>query len=225
MAKDITKTDMQLGEKIKRHLIKCGVETPMDNSLKKYSNKVAINKIAKHFEGIMQILQLDLSNDSLKGTPMRMGKMYVNEIFYGLDYSNFPKITMTKCEDNNMVIERNINVASNCEHHLVVVSGKAHIGYIPNEKNIGLSKLNRIVEFFSKRPTIQERLVKQIKCTLQYLLGTDNVAVVIGAEHHCVKSRGVEDEQSDTITASLGGIFMKDEVKKEFYTLLNMNFK
>ena len=145
--------------------------------------------------------------------------MYHHEIFWGLDYEAFPKCTTVnnKMKYDEMVIEKNINVQSNCEHHFVIIDGKATIAYIPKEKVLGLSKMNRIVEYFSKRPQIQERLTEQIYYALQYILETDNIAVLINAEHFCVKSRGVEDVGSSTITSKLGGCFKSDSsVRAEF---------
>lgn len=171
----------------------------------------------------MEALDLDLNDDSLIETPRRVAKMYVDEIFYGLDYELFPKCTTVdnKMQYDSMVVERNINVQSNCEHHFVVIDGSCHIGYIPKDKVLGLSKLNRIVQFFSKRPQIQERLTEQIYHALCYILGTDDVAVVIEASHYCVKSRGIQDVNSDTVTSRIGGTFLNDSiVRKEFFDII-----
>jgi GTP cyclohydrolase I len=149
--------------------------------------------------------------------------MMVNEIFWGLDYEAFPKCTTVnnKMRYDEMVIERNINVQSNCEHHFVVIDGLATVAYIPKDRVLGLSKINRIVEYFSKRPQIQERLTEQVYYALQYILGTDNVAVVINAQHYCVRSRGVEDTGSSTMTSKLGGCFKTDSmVRAEFMSLV-----
>jgi GTP cyclohydrolase I len=170
----------------------------------------------------MSILGLDLEDDSLTDTPKRVAKMYTNEIFWGLDYEAFPKCTAVsnKIEYDEMVVERGINVQSNCEHHFVVIDGTATVAYIPNRKVLGLSKMNRIVEYFSKRPQIQERLTAQIWHALEYILETDNIAVVVDAQHFCVKSRGVEDVGSSTTTSKLGGAFKKDPVTRtEFMSL------
>jgi len=172
----------------------------------------------------MTMLGLDLNDDSLIETPKRIAKMYVNEIFWGLDYEAFPKCTTVdnKMKYDEMVIERNVNVQSNCEHHFVVIDGVATVGYIPNEKVLGLSKINRVVEYFSKRPQIQERLTEQIYYALQYILDTDNIGVVIDAQHFCVKSRGVEDVGSSTVTSKLGGVFKSDpSVRSEFMNIVN----
>ena len=209
------------GDEIKNYLIKVGVETPMYCDFNEIKDKK--DNISKHFEQIMLNLGLDLNDDSLKETPRRVAKMYCDEIFSGLDYNNFPKITTieNKMNYNQMLVERNINVSSTCEHHFVVIDGNAFIGYIPNKKIIGLSKLNRIVKFFSKRPQVQERLTEQIYYCLKYILETDDIGVVIKAKHYCVKSRGVEDTNSDTITSKLSGDFMNQVVRSEFFNLIN----
>jgi GTP cyclohydrolase IA len=177
-----------------------------------------IKLIEKKFRDIMLILGLDLSNDSLKDTPLRVAKMYINETFSGLLPENEPVITLFDNEYNysEMLIEKNIPVYSSCEHHFVPIIGKAHIGYIADGKIIGLSKLNRIVNYFSKRPQVQERLTVQIAEYLKKALGTENVAVVINAEHLCVASRGVRDTGSSTITASYHGEFLHSNKRNEF---------
>jgi GTP cyclohydrolase I len=222
MSYNKTKTDPELGQKIHEHLVKCGVETPtVSNNI---DRKDKIEKIESHFTEIMRIMGLDLSDDSLVDTPKRVSKMYVNEIFWGLDYEAFPKCTTVdnKMKYDEMVIERKINVQSNCEHHFVVIDGVATVGYIPNQKVLGLSKINRVVEYFSKRPQIQERLTEQIYYALQYILDTDNIAVVIDAQHFCVKSRGVEDVGSSTVTSKLGGCFKNEpSVRAEFMNIVN----
>ena len=223
MSYNKTKTDPELGQKIHEHLVKCGVETPtVSNNI---DRKDKIEKIESHFTEIMRIMGLDLSDDSLIDTPKRVSKMYVNEIFWGLDYEAFPKCTTVdnKMKYDEMVIERKINVQSNCEHHFVVIDGVATVGYIPNQKVLGLSKINRVVEYFSKRPQIQERLTEQIYYALQYILDTDNIGVVIHAEHYCVRSRGVEDVRSSTITSKLGGCFKSDSaVRSEFMRMVSL---
>jgi len=222
MSYNKTKTDPVLGQKVHEHLVKMGVETPMWQSGMDRKDKIA--EIEKHFNFIMNVLGLDLTDDSLRETPNRVAKMFVNEIFWGLDPEAFPKCTTVdnKMKYDEMVVERNINVQSNCEHHFVVIDGKATVAYIPNVKVLGLSKINRVVEYFSKRPQIQERLTEQIYHALQYILETDNIAVVIDAQHYCVKSRGVEDVGSSTITSKLGGDFKYDPpVRAEFMNLVN----
>jgi GTP cyclohydrolase I len=199
-----------------------GVETPTIPSL--IDRKEKIDIIEKNFKDIMETLGLDLSDDSLIETPKRVAKMYVNEIFWGLDYEAFPKCTTVdnKMKYDEMVVERNVNVQSNCEHHFVVIDGLATVAYIPKQKVLGLSKINRIVEYFSKRPQIQERLTEQVYYALQYILDTDNIAVVIDAQHYCVKSRGVEDTGSSTITSKLGGCFKTDPAARaEFMNIVN----
>jgi GTP cyclohydrolase I len=200
-----------------------GVETPYeDNGI---DRKIKIELIEKAFTTIMRTLGLDLTDDSLMETPNRVAKMYVNEIFWGLDYEAFPKCTTVdnKMNYNEMVVERNVNVQSNCEHHFVVIDGLATVAYVPKQKVLGLSKINRIVEYFSKRPQIQERLTEQIFHTLQFILETDDVAVMIDAQHYCVKSRGVEDTGSSTVTVRLGGGFKTDtSARNEFLSIARM---
>ena len=211
------KTDASLGQQVHEHLVKMGVETPTIESSLSRTDKIDI--IESKFRDIMTTLGLDMNDDSLIETPKRVAKMYVGEVFWGLDYEAFPKCTTVnnKMKYDEMVIERNINVQSNCEHHFVVIDGKATVAYIPNEKVLGLSKINRIVEYFSKRPQIQERLTEQVYHALQFVLETDNIAVVINAQHFCVRSRGVEDVGSSTITSKLGGCFKSDpSVRAEF---------
>ena len=223
MAFDKTKTDPVLGKKVHEHLMSVGVETPViDNGL---SRKEKIDKIENNFNEIAETLGLDLKDDSLIDTPKRVAKMYVNEIFWGLDYAAFPKVTVVdnKMQYNEMVVERGISVQSYCEHHFVNIDGLATVAYIPNNKVLGLSKMNRVVEYFSRRPQIQERLTEQIYHALSFILETDNVALTIDAKHFCVKSRGVEDTECSTVTSRLGGNFKAHpEVRAEFLALLKM---
>ena len=226
MSYNKTKTDPELGRKVHEHLVKVGVETPTTPN--NYDRKEKIEQIETHFTHIMRILGLDLSDDSLVETPKRVAKMYVNEIFWGLDYEAFPKCTTVnnKMKYNEMVVERNVSVQSNCEHHFVVIDGLATVAYVPKDRVLGLSKINRIVEYFSKRPQIQERLTEQIFHTLQYILDTEDVAVMIDAQHYCVKSRGVEDTGSSTVTSRLGGGFKSDiAVRNEFYSIARSGCK
>jgi GTP cyclohydrolase I len=219
-----TKTDPILGQQVHEHLVKMGVETPTIDT-KNLDRKDKIDEIEKHFASIMHILGLDLTDDSLTETPKRVAKMYVNEIFWGLDYEAFPKCTTVdnKMNYNEMVVERNVSVQSNCEHHFVIIDGLATVAYVPNQKVLGLSKINRIVEYFSKRPQIQERLTEQIFHTLCYILETNDVAVMIDAQHYCVKSRGVEDTGSSTVTVRLGGGFKSDPAaRNEFLSIARM---
>lgn len=221
MSYNKTKCDPELGQQIHNHLVAMGVETPtLPNGA---DRREKIDTIERHFTSIMETLGLDLGDDSLMDTPKRVAKMYVNEIFWGLDYEAFPKCTTVdnKMKYDEMVVERNVNVQSNCEHHFVVIDGVATVAYIPSQKVLGLSKINRIVEYFSKRPQIQERLTEQVFHALQYILETENVAVVIDAQHYCVKSRGVEDVGSSTVTSKLGGVFKSDpSVRTEFMRLV-----
>ena len=223
MAFDKTKTDPVLGKKVHEYLMSVGVETPVvDNGL---SRKEKIDMIENNFKEIVTTLGLDLEDDSLTDTPKRVAKMYVNEIFWGLDYAAFPKVTVVdnKMKYNEMVVERGISVQSYCEHHLVNMDGLATVGYIPNNKVLGLSKMNRVVEYFSRRPQIQERLTEQIYHALSFILETENVALTIDAKHFCVKSRGVEDTECSTVTSRLGGNFKEHpEVRAEFLALLKM---
>ncbi|MFV0575401.1 MAG: GTP cyclohydrolase I FolE [Vibrio sp.] len=189
-------------------LMERGIETPMHSS-PSLSKQDKQNKIEHHMREILNLLELDLTDDSLEETPHRIAKMYVNEIFSGLDYRNFPKITVieNKMSCSEMVSVRDITVTSTCEHHFVTIDGKAAVAYIPRKKIIGLSKINRIVRFFAQRPQVQERMTQQILVALQALLETDDVAITIDATHYCVKSRGVMDATSATTTTALGGIF------------------
>lgn len=166
-------------------------------------------KIEYHMREILHLLGLDLTDDSLEETPHRIAKMYVDEVFSGLDYHNFPKITVieNKMNVSEMVRVKDITVTSTCEHHLVTIDGKAAVAYIPRGKIIGLSKINRIVRFFAQRPQVQERMTQQILVALQTLLESDDVAVTMDATHYCVKSRGVMDATSETTTTALGGLF------------------
>jgi len=219
------KADPVLGKAVHDHLVKMGVETPMVPNFNHYDRTKKIEMIEGYFKNIMHTLGLDLSDDSLVDTPKRVAKMYVTEIFYGLDHDAFPKCTVVnnKMKYNEMVVERNINVQSNCEHHFVVIDGLATVAYVPKDKVLGLSKINRIVEYFSKRPQIQERLTEQIFHTMQFILGTEDVAVMIDAQHFCVRSRGVEDTGSSTVTSRLGGGFKSDPAARaEFLQIARM---
>lgn len=216
------KTDRALGLNVQEYLEKMGVATPVDPERLKESSEYKIARIKEHMVSIMLHLGLDLKDDSLMDTPQRVAKMFVNELYWGLLPENFPKCTTVdnKMGYDEMVIERNIKVMSDCEHHLRTIVGKAHVAYIPKDKVLGLSKLNRVVEYFSRRPQIQERLAEQIYHALTHILGTDDVAVVIDAEHFCVKQRGVEDVGSSTVTSKLGGSFMQPSQRAEFMSLI-----
>ncbi len=214
-------SDMMIDEMGDNHVL-TSVNTPMREDAFILSDDEKIAAIEKHFEAIMNTLGLDLTDDSLKGTPHRVAKMYVKEIFQGLNPANMPKMALfeNKYQYNDMLVEKNISFYSNCEHHFVPIMGKAHVAYISNGKVIGLSKLNRLVEFFAKRPQVQERLTMQIGKKLQEVLGTDDVAVVIDAKHLCVSSRGVKDESSSTVTAFYSGAFKEEAKKNEFLKYL-----
>lgn len=186
------------------------------------SDDEKVEKITEKFRDIMEILGLDLTNDSLQKTPHRVAKMYVKELFRGLKESNFPKITVIENEMlyDQMVVVKDIGVISLCEHHFVTIHGKAHIAYIPSHGVIGLSKINRLAEYFARRPQVQERLTKQIADSLCYILKTDDVAVYIQAKHYCVISRGVEDANSETITTDLRGAFKTNaDTRNEFLSV------
>ncbi|MBX2932170.1 MAG: GTP cyclohydrolase I FolE [Chitinophagaceae bacterium] len=198
--------------------ISTSIDTPMRSDAFEMTDAEKIAAIEKHFIGIMNILGLDLTDDSLRGTPKRVAKMYVQEIFAGLHPANKPSVTLfdNKFGYKEMLVEKNISFYSSCEHHFVPFAGKAHVAYISSGKVIGLSKLNRIVKYFSKRPQVQERLTIQIGKELQKVLNTDDVAVILDAKHLCVASRGIEDDASSTVTAFYGGAFNEEEKKTEF---------
>lgn len=213
------KTDPILGKEISQVIKNKGVETPFKDIGGKFSETV----IAGAFMAIMREMQLDMEDDSLMETPRRVAKMYVREVFYGLNYRNFPKVTLieNRMAYGSFILERDIKVHSFCEHHFVPFIGKAYVAYIPKNKVIGLSKINRIVDFFARRPQVQERLGEQIYEALCHILETDDVAVVLKCEHLCVKVRGVEDN-SDTVTSRLGGAFYKGELRTEFMGLISL---
>lgn len=197
-------------ELVRTTLVERGLETPLIPT--GLSREEKYQRICASFTDIVSTLGLDLRDDSLQETPHRIAKMYVDEIFSGLNYSEFPKISVI---ENKMGVEEmvridDIAVVSTCEHHFVTIDGTARVAYIPGDKIIGLSKINRIVRFFAQRPQVQERLTQQILVALQALLGTDDVAVTIDAAHYCVKSRGVMDVNSTTRTTALGGAFKTD---------------
>lgn len=193
-------------------------ETPIRPDAFELDDDTKIDLIEKHFKGIMQVLGMDMEDDSLKDTPKRVAKMYVKEIFSGLNPANKPKATLFKNSYNfkEMLVERDIAVFSNCEHHFVPIVGKAHIGYISSGQVIGLSKLNRIVQYCSQRPQVQERLTIQISNFLKEALSTEDVAVIVDANHHCVSSRGIRDGGSSTVTAEYSGKFLNTGTRNEF---------
>lgn len=193
-------------------------ETPLRADAFDLTDAEKINKIETHFREIMLTLGLDLNDDSLKGTPKRVAKMYVQEIFKGLNPANKPSVALfeNKYKYNQMLVEKNITLYSNCEHHFVPIIGVAHVAYIAKDKVIGLSKLNRIVQYFAQRPQVQERLTIQIANELKALLGVEDVAVVIDARHLCVSSRGIKDVNSSTVTAEYSGKFLDSNTRAEF---------
>ncbi|MEZ8962617.1 GTP cyclohydrolase I FolE [Vibrio cyclitrophicus] len=204
-------------EKVREALLKKGLETPMIPSEMNPDQKY--NRIKGLLTEVVSTLGLDLTDDSLAETPHRIAKMYVHEIFSGLDYDNFPKISVidNKMSVDEMVKVSNIDLTSTCEHHFITIDGLAEVAYIPEKKILGLSKINRIVRFFAQRPQVQERLTQQILVAIQTLVETENVAVTIKATHYCVKSRGVMDANSETSTTALGGIFKTNpQTRAEF---------
>jgi GTP cyclohydrolase I len=200
-------------------------ETPLKADAFDVPDDEKVEKISEHFRSIMEILGLDLTDDSLSGTPNRVAKMYVHEIFSGLNPKNKPEATLfeNKYGYKEMVVEKNITFYSNCEHHFVPIYGKAHVAYISTGKVIGLSKINRIVQYFAKRPQVQERLTIQIAEEMKRVLNTPHVAIVVDANHLCVSSRGVNDTNSQTGTAIFSGKFRDEITKNEFLNYINAN--
>lgn len=205
-----------------QHLL-TSLETPMKVDAFALSDDEKIAGIEKHFREIMDILGLDLTDDSLKGTPYRVAKMYVKEIFSGLNPANKPRVALfdNKYQYNEMLIEKNILLQSTCEHHFLPIYGKAHVAYISNGKVIGLSKINRLVQHYAKRPQVQERLTMQILEELKTALGTEDVAVYIDAKHLCVSSRGIKDISSSTVTTAFSGKFEEPAARAEFMTAIH----
>lgn len=223
--KDMSKSDFALGKEIHKLLVKEGIETPMVRGTQNLS-EANYKLIEEHIQAIMVALGLDMADDSLVETPKRIAKMYLNEVFWGLNYAYFPKITTieNKMQYSNMLVERHIKVNSLCEHHFMPFVGEAFVAYIPSTKVIGLSKINRLVEFFSRRPQVQERLTEQVFFALSYVLETDNVAVVIKADHTCVRVRGVENTNADTVTSRLGGCFLENfNLRNELFNILHID--
>ena len=205
------KKDKELGLNVHNHLKNLGIETPM--RMDRIAPHLQIEAIAENIRDCMQILGLDLADDSLQDTPDRVAKMWVNELFSGLDYANFPKVTAieNKMKYDEMVLVSNITANSSCEHHLITVEQKVHIAYIPKDKVIGLSKLSRIAKFFGQRPEVQERYCAQVFETLKYILETDDVAVSVVGRHFCMIGRGVEDTNAITTTNKFGGSFKENQ--------------
>ena len=200
-----------------------GLKTPMKADAFKLSDDEKKQRIAILFEEIMDVMGLDLTDDSLKGTPQRVAKMYIDEIFSGLNPANKPKVALfdNKYQYNQMLVEKNITFYSNCEHHFVPIIGKAHVAYISSGKVIGLSKLNRIAQYYAKRPQVQERLTNQIANELKAILETDDIAVIIDAKHLCVSSRGIKDDTSSTVTSYYGGAFKNQAKITELHNYIN----
>jgi GTP cyclohydrolase IA len=205
-------------EEIGDHHVGTSKDTPMRPDAFELSDAIKIDLIEEKFRDIMQIMGLDLTDDSLSGTPRRVAKMYIQEIFQGLNPANKPDIKLfeNKYEYNQMLVEKNITLHSYCEHHFVPILGVAHVAYISNGYVIGLSKINRIVRHFAKRPQVQERLTEQIAQELKRVLKTEDVAIYIDASHLCVSTRGVEDTSSATITTHFSGKFLEDQTRNEF---------
>ena len=212
-------------EEIGENHVASSAENPIRPDAFDISDKEKIAKIQESVKDILLTLGMDLNDDSLKGTPRRVAKAFVNEMFMGLNPENMPKASTFNNNYNygEMLVEKNIVVYSTCEHHLLPIIGRAHVAYISDGKVIGLSKMNRIVEYFSKRPQVQERLTMQIVQAMQEALGTDDVACVIDAKHLCVNSRGIKDIESSTVTSEFGGKFKEKETRKEFLQYLQMD--
>ncbi len=207
--------------------LSANTETPLRSDAFELSNADKIEKIQADFANIMYTLGLDMTDDSLKGTPKRVAKMFVNEIFSGLHPDNEPKASTfeNKYQYNEMLVEKNIVVYSTCEHHFLPIVGKAHVAYMSNGKVVGLSKINRIVEYYAKRPQVLERLTMQIVRHMQKAMGTEDVACIIDAKHLCVNSRGIKDINSSTVTAEYGGQFKNKDVKREFLNYIQMEIQ
>lgn len=209
------------------HILSAG-DTPLRKDAFEMSDEDKIKTIEADFKKIMETIGLDMTDDSLRGTPKRVAKMFVKEIFKGIKPENMPKMSTfeNKYKYNQMLVEKDISVYSTCEHHFLPIVGKAHVGYISNGRVLGLSKMNRIVEYYAKRPQVQERLTMQIVKAMQHSLGTMDVACVIEAKHLCVNSRGIQDIDSSTVTAELGGLFGSDpSTRREFLHYIGMDSK
>ncbi len=222
------KNSYKLMEEMGDNHVPGSTDTPLRPDAFDLSDIEKIDLISKNVKHIMEVLGLDLTDDSLKGTPKRVAKMFVQEIFGGLHPDRKPKAStfQNKYRYQEMLVEKNITLYSTCEHHLLPIVGKAHIAYISNGTVVGLSKMNRIVDYYAKRPQVQERLTMQIVRELQQILNTEDVACVIDAKHLCVNSRGIRDVDSSTITSEYGGVFKNPEVRNEFleYIHLDTNF-
>jgi len=201
------------------------IETPLRPDAFVKSDREKMTIIEERFREIMETMGLDLNDDSLRGTPRRVAKMFVQEIFYGLNPENKPSISVfeNKFKYGEMLVEKNINMNSFCEHHFLPIVGKAHVAYISSGEVIGLSKINRIVDYFARRPQVQERLTVQIASELKKVLKTDDVAVVLDAKHMCVSCRGIQDESSTTLTAEYSGKFRQKETREEFLKYISLS--
>lgn len=217
-----TLTEKEIYELIGDNHQMTSADTPLRSDAFVKSDAQKMQAIERHFHSIMEEMGLDMTDDSLQGTPHRVAKMFIQEIFSGLDPKNKPKISVFENSYNydKMLVEANISFNSTCEHHFLPIIGKAHIGYVSSGKVIGLSKLNRIVDYYSRRPQVQERLIMQIFNELKSVLETDNVIVVMEATHLCVSSRGIKDESSFTSTIQYGGIFNEKENRNDFFNMI-----
>lgn len=216
-----SKKNSELGKAVRAHLIKVGIETPLTDKVDALSDDEKISIIEEHMKGILETLGMDLTDDSLSETPHRVAKMYVKEIFSGLQTNTFPKCTTVEnkfCHGDEFVLEQNITLFSDCEHHIRPIIGHVHVAYIPKKKVLGLSKLNRIVQYFGKRLSVQERLTHQIAEALSFIVESDDVIVMVDAKHTCVSQRGVQDTDSTTKTLAAKGVFAEhnSELRKEF---------
>lgn len=218
------KADLELVEQLGDEHIGTSADTPMRPDAFDLDDEAKIARIEGHFRAIMETLGLDLTDDSLSGTPHRVAKMYVKEIFSGLNPKNRPDVKLfdNKYKYGEMLVERDIHFYSNCEHHFVPIIGKAHVAYISSGKVVGLSKINRIVQYYALRPQVQERLTVQIAEDLKRTLGTEDIAVVIDARHLCVSMRGIKDNSSATVTAHYSGKFREESVRQEFLKYLEL---
>lgn len=215
---------MEKHDQIGDNHILTSVETPMLPTAFDKSDDEKIANIQGYFAKIMDELGLDLTDDSLSGTPYRFAKMYVKELFYGLNPANKPKISTfeNKYGYQKMLVEQNITIDSSCEHHFLPIIGHAHVGYIPKDRVVGLSKINRLVDYYAHRPQVQERLCLQILKDLQDVLGTEDVIVIVNAKHLCVSSRGIKDKESFTTTVEYGGSFNETNIRNEFFKICNL---
>lgn len=221
----MSKSDKNLGIAVNKHLTKLGIHTPVIQEALDRPSEEKLEKIEHHMSEIMKVLGLDLTDDSLQDTPRRVAKMYVNEIFSGLLDDNFPKCTTVENKfsgQDDFVLEKNITLYSDCEHHIRPIIGVAHVAYIPGENVLGLSKLNRIVQYFAKRPQVQERLTQQIAEAIAFVTKSEDVIVRIDAKHLCVSQRGIKDTASSTVTMTAKGRFSTDsQLRSEFVNNLN----